>query len=220
MSDYHKIKIYPPIDGDVQPTAPPDETQVYRLKMVGEVEKFLNGEIIERDRLYKRFNRYSTVAIYAEHALLAGCIICTGAGITALTTGIAAPVAIVLGALGLGATMSQGIIRRTCQIYAKKAKKHNEIYHAAQTILDGISVIVSKAYRDGDISADEYQSIVREKQRYLNLKQKIRQKTKHIVHDINEEQRQAILNQGRKEGKDDFLKQLVGSSATPRVNVI
>ena len=49
-------KLYPPL-----PSAPqPDESHIYRLKKIEEIEAFLLNEILERERLYKKFKRYST----------------------------------------------------------------------------------------------------------------------------------------------------------------
>ena len=61
--------------------------------------------------------------------------------------------------------------------------------------------------------------IIQEKQRYLLLKQEIRHKTKRVTDTINEEQRQAILDQGRLQGRNDFLKQIANTSNTQPVNV-
>ena len=61
---------------------------------------------------------------------------------------------------------------------------------------------------------------IHEKQRYLLLKQGIRAKTKRVTDTINDEQRRAILDQGRREGKQDFLRQIANTSNTPDVNVI
>ena len=46
-------KIYPPLE----PSAPIDD-QVYRMKKVEELEKFLRSEIEKREQLAKKFKRY------------------------------------------------------------------------------------------------------------------------------------------------------------------
>ena len=55
MSVYEAEKIYPDISVS---SAPPldDESNTFRLKNITEIESFLNKEIIERDRLCKKFN--------------------------------------------------------------------------------------------------------------------------------------------------------------------
>ena len=94
----------------------------------------------------------------------------------------------------------------------QKLKKHDKITVLAQTKLYSVHDTVSKAINDGHIDPTEFQRIIQEKQRYLILKQQIRQKTKKITQSINEEQRQTILNQGRKEGQNEIIKKLVSNS--------
>ena len=76
--------------------------------------------------------------------LLAGTIICTGGGITSVLTGIGTPISIAFGTIGLLTVITQGVLNRTAQIYTKKSQKHHDIQLAAQTILDGISLQISK----------------------------------------------------------------------------
>ena len=133
-------------------------------------------------------------------------------------TGIGTPAAIAFGSIGLLAVITQGVLNKTAQIYTKKSMKHHDIQLAAQTILDGISLLISKSVEDGHISQNEYQKIVQEKQRYLAIKLQIRKRTKKLVNAITQEQREEILKQGRREGKQAFLKQIANSSDIQPVN--
>ena len=51
------------------------------------------------------------------------------------------------------------------------------------------------------------------RQRYLLLKQEIRYKTERVTDTLDDQQKRAILDQdqGRKEGKEDFLPQIGNS---------
>ena len=71
--------------------------------------------------------------------------------------------------------------------------------------LDSIANIISQAMQDGDISPTEFHKVMQEVEKYLKLKADIRNKAKGKVKDITKEQREKILEQGRKEGKEDFL---------------
>ena len=47
--------------------------QIYiDLKNISEIENFLTKEIIERDRLYKKFKRAAQALVYIDHGLLSG----------------------------------------------------------------------------------------------------------------------------------------------------
>ena len=71
--------------------------------------------------------------------------------------------------------------------------------------LDSIANIISQVMQDGDISPTEFHKVMQEVEKYLKLKADIRNKAKGKVKDITKEQREKILEQGRKEGKEDFL---------------
>ena len=88
----------------------------------------------------------------------------------------------------------------------------------AESKLDSISSLVSKAVEDTNISHQEYLFILREIENYRMLKEQIRTKTKRVTDAITQEQREAILAQGREQGKQDLLKKIVNSSDTPIVN--
>ena len=79
MSVYNNDKrIYPPLD-DIASAPPDDESQIYRLKKIEEIENFFNEEIKQREKLYKKFKRYSTTVVILDHSLITATVI-TGSG--------------------------------------------------------------------------------------------------------------------------------------------
>ena len=219
MSVYLNDKrIYPPLD-DIASAPPDDESQIYRLKKIEEIENFFNEEIKQREKLYKKFKRYSTTVVILDHSLITATVITGSGSIAALATGIGLPLSIALGGVSLCLSIATAITHRTNKIIDAKSKKHDKICVLAQTKLDSIHDTVSKAITDGHVDSIEFQRIIQEKQRYLLLKQEIRRKTKRVTDTINEEQRQAILDQGRLQGRNDFLKQIANTSNTQPVNV-
>ena len=210
-------KLYP-----LLPSAPQhdDESHIYRLKKIEEVEVFLRAEISERERLYKKFKRHATTTQILDHTLITATVITGSGSIVTLCTGVGLPASIALASVSVILSLTTAITRKTSKLYDTKAKKHDKITVLAQTKLDSIHDTVSKAIEDGHISPEEFQRIVQERQRYLLLKQQIRHRTKRVTDTINDEQRRAILDQGRREGKQDFLRQIANTSNTPDVNVI
>ena len=217
MSSVYDNKIYPPL-----PSAPhdDDESHIYRLKKIEEVEVFLRAEIAERERLYKKFKRHATTTQILDHSLITATVITGSGSIATLCTGVGLPASVALASVSLVLSIATAITRKTIKLYDIKAKKHDKIAVLAQTKLDSVHDTVSKAINDGHISPEEFQRVIHEKQRYLLLKQGIRVKTKRVTDTINEDQRQAILNQGRREGKEDFLRQIANTSNTRDVNAI
>ena len=61
---------------------------------------------------------------------------------------------------------------------------------------------------------------MQEVEKYRRLKADIRNQGKAKVKEITKEQREEILEQGRKEGKEDFLRKIANSSGTQGVNAI
>ena len=201
-------KLYPTL-----PSAPrPDESHIYRLKKIEEVEVFLRAEISERERLYKKFKRHATTTQILDHTLITATVITGSGSIVTLCTGVGLPASIALASVSLILSLTTAITRKTNKIYDAKSKKHDKIAILAQTKLDSIHDDVSKAITDGHVDSIEFQRIIQEKQRYLLLKQEIRHKTKRVTDTLNDERRRAILDQGRKEGKEDFLRQIANTS--------
>ena len=101
-----------------------------------------------------------------------------------------------------------------------KQGKHDAIMLRAQSKLDSTTDIISQAMQDKDISPTEFQKVLQERKKYCELKADIRNRAKATVKQIEKEQREEILEQGRKEGKEVFLRQIANTSGAQDVNVI
>ena len=212
MTSVYDEKIYPPIS---TATAPPDdnEGQAYRLQKIDELEKFLRSEVDSRDKLTKRFKRRATATSISDTSVITAITTLEIASIATLITGIAAPVSVVLASTGLLLGLGSAIIHKTRRIFDSKAKKHEKIKTLAESKLDTISGIVSKAVEDAHISHEEYQLILKEVERYRTMKEQIRSKSKKTTDSITAEQREEILKQGREEGKQAFLQRIAASAS-------
>ena len=79
MSLYETKKLYPSLD----PSAPQDESQKYRMVKIDEAERFLHDEVAYRDSLSKRCKQ-SAKAIFCSEFLTIG-VTAAGAGTSAAT---------------------------------------------------------------------------------------------------------------------------------------
>ena len=102
-------------------------------------------------------------------------------------------------------SLATAITRKSFKIFALKQEKHDAIKLLAQSKLDIITNIISQAMQDGDILSTEFHKVLQEVENYRKLKVDIRNQAKAKVKEITKEQREEILEQGRKEGKEDFL---------------
>ena len=74
--------------------------------------------------------------------------------------------------------------------------------------------------QDGDISPTKFHKVLQEVEKYRQLKDDIRNQGKAKIKEITKEQREELLEQGRKEGKEDFLRKITNTSGTQGANGI
>ena len=72
--------------------------------------------------------------------------------------------------------------------------------------------------QDGDISPTEFHKVLQEVEKYRKLKADIRNLAKAKIKQITKKQREELLEQRRKEGKEDFYEKLQ-TLQVPRVSV-
>ena len=73
---------------------------------------------------------------------------------------------------------------------------------------------------DRDISSIKFHKVLQEVEKYCNLKADIRNQAKAKVKQITKEQWEELLEQGRKEGKEDFLRKITNTSGIQGVSAI
>ena len=74
--------------------------------------------------------------------------------------------------------------------------------------------------QDGDISPTEFRKVLQEVERYRRLKADIRNQAKAKVKQITKKQQEELLEQGRKEGKEDFLRKIANTLGIQVVSAI
>ena len=80
--------------------------------------------------------------------------------------------------------------------------------------------IISQAMQDEDISPTGFHEVLQEVEKYRKFKADIRNQAKAKIKQITKEQREELLEQGRKKGKEDFLRKIAISSGIQGVNAI
>ena len=198
--DNEKSKIY----SDLSPTAR-QEPQAYRLKKLTEIDAYLLDEIEVRERLAKKMKQYNTIASIVDTGLNTSTVITGGVFIAAFVSGVRLPVGIALSGTSLIFSVATAITRKSFKIFIVKQGKHDAIKLLAQSKLDSIADIISQAMQDGDISSIEFHKVLQEVEKYRKLKADIRNQAKTRVRQITKEQREELLEQGTKEGEEDFL---------------
>ena len=202
MSIYdNETKICP----DLQPRAP-QEPQTYRLNKLSETEAYFLNEIQVREQIAKKIKRFDTITGIVDTGLITLTVITGGISIAALASGVGLPVGITLGSTSLLLSLASSITRKSFKIFNVKQQKHDAIKLLTQSKLDSIANIISQAMQDRDISSTEFHKVLKEVKKYRKLKADIRNQANAKVIQITKEQREKLLEQGRKGGKKYFLK--------------
>ena len=189
---------------DLNPTAP-QEPQSYRLNKLSKIEAYFLNEIEVREQIAKKMKRFNTITGIVDTGLITSTVITGGISIAAFASGVGLPVGIALSGTSLLLSLVNAITRKSFKIFTGKQEKHDAITLLAQSKLDRIANIISQAIQDGDISPTEFHKVLQEVKTYRKLKADIRNQAKPKVKEITKEQREGILEQGKKEGKEDFL---------------
>ena len=204
-----KEKIYPTLPTiREQPTAPnvvnggsDDRGHSYRLKIIREVQEFLEEEIKNRDAFSKKYFRIAKVVNTIDNALITITIGAEGTSAVLVSTGVGAPFALALGISGV----VTGAISLIGNIFSKKAttkaEKHLKIKTLAMAKLDTIASHVSKAMMDDFISDEEFRLIMEEMEKYKALKEEVRNNTKKK---LKTEEEESLIEKGRQEARESF----------------
>ena len=197
-----KEKIYPTVPTiREQPTAPDDRGHSYRLKIIREVQEFLEEEIKNREAFSKKYFRIAKVVNTVDNALITITIGAEGVGAVLLATGVGSPFALALGISGV----VTGAVSLIGNIFSKKAttkaEKHLKVKTLATAKLDTIASHVSKAMMDDFISDEEFKLIMEEMEKYKALKEEIRNNTKKK---LKTEEEESLIEKGRQEARESF----------------
>ena len=204
-----KEKIYPTLPTiREQPTAPnvvnggsDDRGHSYRLKIIREVQEFLEEEIKNREAFSKKYFRIAKVVNMIDNGLITITIGAEGTSAVLLSTGVGAPFALALGISGV----VTGAISLIGNIFSKKAttkaEKHLKIKTLAMAKLDTIASHVSKAMMDDFISDEEFKLIMDEMNKYKTLKEEVRNNTKKK---LKTEEEESLIEKGRQEARESF----------------
>ena len=155
-------------------------------------------------KLPKKMKRFNTITGIVDTGLITSTVITGGISIAAFASGVGLPVGIALSGTSLLLSLATAITRKSFKIFTVKQEKYDAIKLLAQSKLDSIANIISQAVQDGDISLTEFHKVLQEVEKYRKLKADIRNQAKAKVKEITKEQREEILEQGRKEGKEIF----------------
>ena len=187
-----------PTAPNLYPELPIEDGQNYRLQKISEIERTLINERDMRKSLYKKYKRSINITDGVDTGLISASVILASVGITVPIMLPLEIAAVVCGGLG----MCVKLIRRKLMT---KTQKHCNVQTIAESKLNSIKDIVSKALQDGEISEGEFKMVLNEMEKYSELKQEIKT-TKNI--EITDEEKKKLIKQGRMEAMNTIQKSL------------
>ena len=203
-----KDKIYPELPTIREnPSAPvvnggaDDRGHSYRLRIIREVQNFLEEEIKKRDAFSKKYFRVANIVNTADNGLIILTIGVEGTAAVLVSTGVGAPVGLALGITGAVTGGISLIGNFFCKKARTKAEKHLQIKTLAAAKFDTIASHVSKALMDDFISNEEFNLIMEEMNKYKTLKEEVRNNTKKKLKTEDEE---SLIEKGRQEARESF----------------
>ena len=171
-------------------------------------------EIEVRRQQAKKKKQFNKIIGVVDIGLNTSSAIAGGTSIPAFASGVGLPVGDALGSFSVVLSLSTIAIRKSSRSLTVKQGKHDANKLLAQAKLGSISDIISQAMQDRGISPNEFQKVLQEVEKYCKLKADIRNQARTKVKQITKEQREGILEQGRKEGKEVFLQKIANTSGT------
>ena len=140
--------------------------------------------------------------------------------IAAFVRRVGLPVGITLSGTRLLLSLATVITGKFFKASTVKQEKHNAIKLLAQSNLDSMADIISQAMQGRDISSNEFHKVLQEVEKYRKHKSNIRNQAKAKVKQITKEQREELLEQGRKQGKEDILRKIANTSGIQGASAI
>ena len=129
-------------------------------------------------------SKYITIFDYIDKILIVLSAATGGVSIVSFTSVIGLPVGIGNASFTLIFSLTTGIIKKLLNITRNKKKKHDKILMLAKSKLNSIEILISQALIDMEISHEEFVTIFKEKDKYMKMKENIRDKNENEKQEI------------------------------------
>ena len=158
---------------EINKTNLPEQTK-FRLTEIMGIENYFYQEINQRKSCSKKLSKYVTAFDYIDKILIVLSATSSGVCIISSASVVGAPVGISSASFTLFFSLTAGVIKKFLSITRNKKKKHDKILMLTKSKLNSIETLVSQAFIDMEISHEEFNVIIREKQKYERMKENMR----------------------------------------------
>ena len=149
------------------------EQTKFRLSEIIGIENYFYRDINERKSYIRKLNKYITIFEYIDKILIILSATSGGVSIISFISIAGVPVGIAIANFTLIFSIAKGIIKVLVKITRNKKKKHDNILMLAESKLNSIEMLISKALNEMEVSHKEFTIILNEKDRYEKIKYKL-----------------------------------------------
>ena len=146
----------------------------FRLNEISKIKDYVNSEIRERKAISKKLSKYIAAFYYTDKIVIVLSASFGTLSIVSCATVVGMPVGLVGASLTVVFSLTTGLVKKLLNVTRKKKKKHNKIVMLAKSKLNSIETLMSQALIDLEISHEEFKTIVNEKEKYEQMKERIR----------------------------------------------
>ena len=169
-----------PVENQIEgiyPTAPrlqTGSTQEFRLAEIRRLSDMLDAESTKRKKLYNRYKKMKRVCAGTSSGLTGVVMAMAVTGIGFFSTAIGAPIAATLELTALGGGLLSLMLNLCEDKFESKAEKHERIGTLAISKANSINDLTKKALEDNFINDVEFQLIMKENEKFIEMKKLLR----------------------------------------------
>ena len=131
-------------------------SQEFRLKNIDETRNYFLEEMEQNELMSRKYKKVCTALNHVQHFFILVCTITGCISISAFTSLVGIPKAIISFAIELKICAITAGIKKFKSIIKKKEKKHDKIVLLAKSKLNRIEVLIFKALIGSNISHNEF----------------------------------------------------------------
>ena len=158
---------------EIDKTSLPDQTK-FRLNEINKIENYFCSGINQIKLCSNKLSKYISAFNYIDKILIVLNATTRGVCIISHETVIGAPVGIASAGFTTVFSLATGIMKKLLKTAKNEKKKHDKMLMLAKSKLNSIATLVLQALIDMDIGHKEFITILKEKDKYEEIKENVR----------------------------------------------
>ena len=170
---------------EIDKTKLSDQTKL-RLDEIKKIKTYVHEEINQRKLSSRKINKYVTTFDCIDKVLIVLNATTGGVCIVSHASVVGAPIGIASTGCTILFSLATGITKQLLKTTRNKKKKHDKILMLAKSKLNGIESLISLALINMELTHEEYNTILKEKNKY----EKMIESARNISEKLDEEKQE------------------------------